>query len=233
MRPTPITILLVVLFVVLYIIGTYSRFNYLDFIYKGHPVPVWCVICLLVLFALLWKYNRKIGILYGILILFQLKRIIINTFVGEDTSTTTPNTLVLPPLLDPDDDRIGAADRHLRESEALAADRFKTDDVKIKEILRQIQSELDFDPYKTPLAREIIMDVYQRYFNNDMFVKLQEITENSKQYQKQYKLLYMPQPTELKYSVDVANLLAKSRGFGVNPQIDKPLGVGDTTTERA
>ena len=91
---------------------------------------------------------------------------------------------------------------------------------------------MEFDPYKTPLAREVIIDIYKRYFNNDMFVKLQEITENSKKYQKQYKLLYVPQPTELNYSVDVAKLLAESSGFGVNPQIDKPLGVGDTSTTR-
>ena len=144
----------------------------------------------------------------------MLFRSIINSFVGENPNPTKTSFFAEPNLVDPEDDR------------------FKTDDVKIKEILRQIQAELEFDPYKTPLAREVIMDVYQRYFNNDMFVKLQEITANSKQYQKQYKLLYMPQPTELNYSVDVANLLAKSRGFGVNPQIDKPLGVGDTGTER-
>ena len=146
MRPPLITILLVVLFVILYTIGTYSRFNYLDFIYKGHPIPIWCVLCLIVLLALLWNYNRKIGILYGILILFQLKRVIINSFVGNSPNPTKTSFFTEPNLVDPEDDRIGAADRHLRESEALAADSFKTDDVKIKEILRQIQAELEFDP---------------------------------------------------------------------------------------
>jgi hypothetical protein len=146
--------------------------------------------------------------------LFQLKRVIINSFVADEPTPTKTSFFAEPNLLDPEDDR------------------FKTDELKIKEILRQIQSELEFDPNKTPLAREVIMDIYQRYFNNDMFVKLQEITANSKQYQKEYKLLYMPQPTELNYSVDVADLLVKSRGFGVNPQIDKPLGVGDTSTVR-
>jgi len=220
--PTPTTIILVILFVVLYIIGTYTRFNFLDIIYRGHPIPIWCVVCLIVLLALLWNYNRIIGTLYGILILFQLKRVIINAFVGDASdiaSISTPtNTGVIMTdsvLMNPDDDR------------------FKTDDVKIREIIRQIQAELDFDPYKTPLARQVIIDVYKRYFNNDMFVKLNEITENSKKYQKEYRLLYMPQPTELNYSVDVADLLSKSSGFGVNPQIDKPLGVGDAGTTRS
>ena len=221
-KPTPVTILLVILFVVLYVIGSYTRFNFLDIIYRGHPIPIWCVVCLIVLLALLWNYNRIIGTLYGILILFQLKRVIINAFVGDASdiaSISTPtNTGVIMTdsfLMNPDDDR------------------FKTDDVKIREIIRQIQAELDFDPYKTPLARQVIIDVYKRYFNNDMFVKLNEITENSKKYQKEYRLLYMPQPTELNYSVDVADLLSKSSGFGVNPQIDKPLGVGDAGTTRS
>mgnify|MGYP003347379110 CR=1 FL=1 len=221
-KPTPVTILLVILFVVLYVIGSYTRFNFLDIIYRGHPIPIWCVVCLIVLLALLWNYNRIIGILYGILILFQLKRVIINAFVGDASSTevkatptnTTPMTIDSV-LMNQDDDR------------------FKTDDVKIREIIRQIQAELDFDPYKTPLARQVIIDVYKRYFNNDMFVKLNEITENSKKYQKEYRLLYMPQPTELNYSIDVADLLSKSSGFGVNPQIDKPLGVGDAGTTRS
>ena len=219
-KPTPVTILLVILFVVLYVIGSYTRFNFLDIIYRGHPIPIWCVVCLIVLLALLWNYNRIIGTLYGILILFQLKRVIINAFVGDASSSTITTTQTNPltvnsVLMNPDDDR------------------FKTDDVKIREIIRQIQAELDFDPYKTPLARQVIIDVYKRYFNNDMFVKLNEITENSKKYQKEYRLLYMPQPTELNYSVDVADLLSKSSGFGVNPQIDKPLGVGDAGTTRS
>ena len=209
-----LNVVLVSFFVVLFIIGTYTRFNYIDIIYKGHSISILCIVFLLVLFGLLWRYNTTIGVLYGILILFQLKRIIINGFIGEMTIPTTTSFFAEPNLMDPEDDR------------------FKTDDVKLKEIIRQIQSELEFDPYKTPLAREVIIDVYKRYFNNDMFVKLQEITENSKKYQKQYKLLYVPQPTELNYSVDVAKLLEESKGFGVNPQIDKSLGVGDTSTAR-
>ena len=83
--------------------------------------------------------------------------------------------------------------------------------------------------YKSSISVDDDYDIDEE--NTFMFVKLNEILQNSKNYQKEYKLLYMPQPTELNYSVDVANLLAKSRGFGVNPQVDKPLGVGDTSVE--
>lgn len=185
-----INIILVICFLIFYIIGTYTRFNYLDLIYKGHPIPLYCIIILIILLAFIWQYNRTIGILYGILIIFQLKRIIINSFVNPEISQQS-SFYVEPTLLDTEDKR------------------FKRDNVKIKEILRQIQAEINFDPYKTPLARKIIIDIYEKYFNNDMFIKLQEINDNSKQYQKEYKLLYMTQPTSLDYSISMADILSK------------------------
>jgi hypothetical protein len=209
--------ILLILFIILYVFGTYIRFNYLDVLYRGHSIPIWCIICLIILFGLLLQYNKTIGIIYGILIIFQFQRIFINGFKNKIDSFAVPsstNFFVEPNLLDPEDNR------------------FKTDEIKLKEILRQIQSELNFDPYKTPLSRKIIIDIYKRYFNNDMFLKLQEITQNSKNYRKDYSLLYISQPKELDYKVDVAKLLEQSSSFGVNPQIDKPLGVGDTTTSR-
>ena len=53
-------------------------------------------------------------------------------------------------------------------------DRFKMDDVKKDELLRQIKAQINFDPYKTELSKEVIYEIYNKYFDNDIFVKLKE-----------------------------------------------------------
>ena len=44
---------------------------------------------------------------------------------------------------------------------------FKEDPVKRKEILRAVRSQLDFNPNKSDLARETILDIYRKYYGED------------------------------------------------------------------
>ena len=204
-----IDILLLIIFIILYIFGSYHSFNYLHI----HTLSIYLytifIICFLIGIALIYYNNHYIGILYSIILIFQLKHIYIDSF-----TTATTNPITTKPLykqssilnINPDDDR------------------FKVDDIKIKEILRKIQAELEFDSTKTELAKNVIIDIYKRYYDNDILHKLNVINDDSKAYIAQYELLYKsptnssdpsnPSNTKIDYDIKMKQILDSSTKFG-------------------
>ena len=99
-------------------------------------------------------------------------------------------------------------------------DRFKTDDVAVKEILRQIKSQVDYDPYKTNLGKETIYEIYNKYFDNDVFVKLKNVNDDSKTYLAAGNFEYVPTVAQVDYDLITYQNLSNNIQFGVNPLSD-------------
>jgi hypothetical protein len=62
-------------------------------------------------------------------------------------------------------------------------DLFTMDPVKKSEILRAVRAQLDFDPYKSDLTRETILDIYRKYFGEDEALKFRREYETAQSYQ--------------------------------------------------
>ena len=99
-------------------------------------------------------------------------------------------------------------------------DRFKSDDITKDTILRQIKSQIDFDPYKTNLAKEVIYEIYNKYFDNDIFIKLKNTNDDSKQYIASGKFNYLPETNKVDYDLVTYQNLSQNIQIGVNPITD-------------
>ena len=99
-------------------------------------------------------------------------------------------------------------------------DRFKIDDIKKNEILRQIKAQINFDPYKTELSKDVIYEIYNKYFDNDVFVKLNSIDEDSKNYIASGNFNYIPKENKVDFDITTYENLNKNTAFGINSQLD-------------
>jgi len=107
------------------------------------------------------------------------------------------------------------------QSQALGEDdRFKVDEVAVKEILQQIKSQVDFDPYKTQLDKEVIYEIYNKYFDNDIFKKLQNNNSDSASYIAAGNFNYVPTVPQVDYDLITYQNLSNNTGFGINPLTD-------------
>ena len=104
-------------------------------------------------------------------------------------------------------------------------DRFKMDNIKKEEILRQIKAQVNFDPYKTNLSKDVIYEIYNKYFDNDIFVKLKAIDDDSKAYIASGNFNYVPKPEKVDYDLTTYNNLLKNPAFGINSQLDTGKGL--------
>jgi hypothetical protein len=99
-------------------------------------------------------------------------------------------------------------------------DRFKMDDIKKDEILKQIKAQIQFDPYKTNLSKDVIYEIYNKYFDNDIFVKLKSIDNDSKEYIASGNFNYVPKENKVDYDITTYENLNKNTAFGINANID-------------
>ena len=107
------------------------------------------------------------------------------------------------------------------QAQALGEDeRFKVDEVAVREILRQIKSQVDFDPYKTELDKEVIYEIYNKYFDNDIFKKLQNNNTDSASYIAAGNFNYVPTVAKVDYDLVSYQNLSNNIGFGINPLTD-------------
>ena len=107
------------------------------------------------------------------------------------------------------------------QAQALGKDeRFKVDEVAVREILRQIKSQVDFDPYKTQLDKEVIYEIYNKYFDNDIFKKLQNNNSDSASYIAAGNFNYVPTVAQVDYDLVTYQNLSNNTGFGINPLTD-------------
>jgi len=107
------------------------------------------------------------------------------------------------------------------QAEALGKDeRFKVDEVAVREILRQIKSQVDFDPYKTQLDKDVIYEIYNKYFDNDIFKKLQNNNDDSASYIAAGNFNYVPRVDKVDYDLVTYQNLSNNTGFGISPLAD-------------
>ncbi len=107
------------------------------------------------------------------------------------------------------------------QAQALGEDeRFKVDDVAVKEIIRQIKSQVDFDPYKTDLDKQVIYEIYNKYFDNDIFKKLQNNNSDSASYIAAGNFNYVPTVAKVDYDLVSYQNFSNNTGFGVSPLTD-------------
>jgi len=152
------------------------------------------------------KYDSFTAILLLILIIAPFKCAIKELFV-PNTSPTSENLNIPTDLIGNDN-------------------RFKVDNVSIDTILRQIKSQISFDPYKSNLGKDVIYEIYNKYFNNDIFVKLMNINDDSKKYIAEGNFKYLPDNSKVDYDLVTYQNLSQNTQIGINPLSD---GINNTT----
>lgn len=112
--------------------------------------------------------------------------------ITPPTTTKSPLFAVLDvtPSLNLEEDKLEAVSK---EYETVAKadvapvlaedDLFTMDPVKKTEILRAVRAQLDFDPYKSDLTRETILDIYRKYYGEDESLKFKREYETAQSYQ--------------------------------------------------
>ncbi len=194
----------------------------------------YCFILYILLAILIFTKDSYTGILLLVLAVGSFKTAFKEYFVDTNEVDTT-NTIqtaiptrivngqVITNLRVPEatslQDTINAAG--LLRAQALGEDdRFKTDDVVVREILRQIKSQVDFDPYKTQLDKDVIYEIYNKYFDNDIFIKLKNNNDDSASYLAAGNFNYVPAASQVDYDLVTYQNLNNNISFGVNPLAD-------------
>jgi hypothetical protein len=162
------------------------------------------------------KYDKYTAILLFILIIGPFKCSIKEFF--EDNTTTTLPAITLPTTLQGTEQK--EINTIVKNNLLGVDDRFKMDDIKKDEILRQIKAQIKFDPYKTNLAKDVINEIYNKYFDNDIFVKLKSIDNDSKEYIASGNFNYIPTENKVDYDITTYENLIKNPSFGVNESMD-------------
>jgi len=197
-----ITILFVYIFIQFLTLKTSN--NVYKF-YNDYIMNKYCLILYICLLLLVMNYDKYTGILLFILIIGPIKCSYKEYFEDdeqnfedqEEKEQNEINTFVENNLLGIDN-------------------RFKMDDVKKDELLRQIKAQINFDPYKTNLSKEVIYELYNKYFDNDVFIKLKEIDNKSKDYIASGKFNYIPKEDKVDYDIKTYENLLKNTSIGVN-----------------
>jgi hypothetical protein len=186
----------------------------------------YCFILYILLSLLVLKYNRYTGTLLLVLGIGSFKSAIKEYFITTPTDAI-PTKIVdgkiladVPiPTITSLQDTINA-NNLLNAQELGKDDRFKMDDVAVKEILREIKSQVDFDPYKTELDKDVIYEIYNKYFDNDIFIKLQKNNDDSASYLAAGNFSYVPTVAQVDYDLVSYQNLSNNIQFGINPITD-------------
>jgi len=231
-------VILTIIFVYIFIqFLTMKRSNAIYKFYSDYIMNKYCIIVYFLLILLISKYDSFTSILLLILIIAPFKCSIKELFYSDtsldtslDTFLDTSPTIFIPPaptpiprINEPSQTLIpvlSSTDYNIA-TDLLGTDtRFKTDDVKNETILKQIKSQVDFDPYKTNLGKEVIYELYNKYFNNDIFTKLKKTNDDSKQYIAQGNFNYLPENNKVDYDLVTYQNLSNNTQVGINPISD-------------
>ena len=193
-------IILTILFVYIFIqFLTMKRSNKIYKFYSDYIMNKYCIILYMFFILLILKYDSFTSIILLILVIAPFKCAIKEFFVSDTTPTI--NLSIATNLLGKDT-------------------RFKVDDVANDTILRQIKSQIEFDPYKTNLAKGVVFEIYNKYFNNDIFVKLMNTNDDSKQYIAAGNFNYLPKNDKVDYDIVKYQNLSENTQIGINPISD-------------
>ena len=204
---------------------TLKKTNYIYKFYTDYIMNKYCIIIYISLLFVIAKYDTYTAILLFILIIGPFKCSTKEFFENNTTlpNTTLPNTTLpnttLPNTTLPNIEQ-KAIDKIVKDNLLGIDDRFKMDDIKKDEILRQIKAQIQFDPYKTNLSKDVISDIYNKYFDNDIFVKLKSIDNDSKEYIASGNFNYVPKQNKVNYDITTYENLNKNNLFGINANID-------------
>jgi hypothetical protein len=213
---------------VFYHLLSMKKSNMVYYIWSEYVMNKYCFILYIILSCLIIKLDSYIGILLLVLAIGSYKIATKEFFVvPTDNTASIPTKIVdgqiiadLPiPTMTSLQDTVNP--ETLIKEQALGEDaRFKMDDVVVKDILRQIKSQVDFDPYKTQLDKSVIFEIYNKYFDNDVFVKLKNNNDDSASYLAAGNFSYVPTIAQVDYDLVSYQNLNDNVQFGVNPLVD-------------
>jgi hypothetical protein len=226
---------------------TMKRSNIVFKIYADYILNKYCLILYILLSLIIMKYDTYTGILLLLLIIGPFK-ISLKEYFYEDPPTSISPSTPTNTLIDVDVDVTNKDVPTIIKNNVIVADipiptvtslqgtvdsqkliniqnlgiddRFKVDDVAVKDILRQIKSQVDFDPYKTNLSKEVIYEIYNKYFDNDVFVKLKNNNDDSATYLAAGNFNYVPTVPQVDYDLVTYQNLNNNLQVGINPLID-------------
>ena len=199
---------------------TMKRSNLIYRVYADYIMNKYCLILYILLIIFIIRIDSYTGVLLFIIVMVPFRFVYKEFF--EDTSTTIPTTI---PNTIP-----ATTNNALLDKELLGIDdRFKMDDVAKDQILKQIRSQIEFDPYKTNLSKDVIYEIYNKYFDNDIFVKLKNVNDDSKQYIASGNFNYLPKNDKVDYDLVSYQNLSQNTQLGINPIID---GLNKNTKSR-
>jgi ABC-type antimicrobial peptide transport system permease subunit len=214
-----------------------KKTNQIYYIWSEYVLNKYCFILYIILSLFILKLDSYTGILLIILALGSFRTASKEYFASSDQVTDSIPTKIVNgqiladiPIPSVTSLQVTVNANDLLKVQTLGEDsRFKMDDVVVKDILRQIKSQVDFDPYKTNLDKSVIYEIYNKYFDNDIFVKLKNNNDDSASYLAAGNFSYIPTVAQVDYDLVTYQNLNDNVQFGINPIID---GITNKTITR-
>jgi hypothetical protein len=207
---------------------TMKRTNFVYKFYSDYIMNKYCIILYILLILIVMRYDSYTAVILFILVMVPFKFVYKEYFksleyfnVSQTTTpqTTTPQTTTPQYII-----QLGTDEQTQANLLALqylgVDDRFKMDDIKKDEILKQIASQIEFDPYKTSLSKDVINEIYGKYFDNDIFIKLKKVNDDSKQYIASGNFPYLPKDNKVDFDLVTYQNLSNNTQLGINPISD-------------
>ena len=221
--------ILIIIFVYIFVqFLTMKSNNAVYRFYSNYIMNRYCIILYILLVLLIMKYDKFTSILLLIMIISPFKCAIKEFYQDNSNSSSSSNydknNIIMTTIYRPTEPVI--VNPTLPSVVNDSDDRFKMDDIAKDKILKQIKSQIDFDPYKTDLAKEVIYEIYNKYFDNDIFVKLKKVNDDSKQYIAEGNFNYVPENHKIDYDIVTYQNLSQNTQIGINPISD---GINNNT----
>jgi len=192
---------------------TMKRTNTIYRTYTDYIMNKYCLILYILLLLLVGKYDSYTSVLLFILVMVPFK-CAYKEYYEDNTNTTIPN---IPTISSTTLPTTTLNENALLYNETLGIDdRFNMDDIGKNEILKQIKAQVEFDPYKTQLSKDVIFEIYNRYFDNDIFIKLKKTNDDSKEYIASGNFKYIPKENKVDYDLVSYQNLSNNTSFGVD-----------------
>jgi hypothetical protein len=190
---------------------TMKRTNIIYKTYTDYIMNKYCLILYILLLLLVGRYDGYTAVLLFILVMIPFKCAYKEYYEDNDSNAIDvavniqPITTTMPTV------------SNLLNNETLDIDdRFKMDDISKNQILKQIKAQVEFDPYKTQLSKDVIFEIYNKYFDNDIFVKLKNTNDDSKEYIASGNFKYIPKESKVDYDLVSYQNLSNNTSFGVD-----------------
>jgi len=209
-----------------------KKTNIIYYIWSKYILNKYCFIIYILLSLFIYTKDNYIGILLLVLAVASFKTASKEFFNSSETvdpiNTSLQPTKIIDGNIIADIPRPTATtledsikSNELINAQVLGEDnRFKIDDIAVKDILRQIKSQVDFDPYKTELDKNVIYEIYNKYFDNDIFIKLKNNNDDSASYLASGNFNYLPTTPKVDYDIVSYQNHTDNLQFGINPLVD-------------